>query len=544
MIRAAPRLVLHPFLFAMYPVLFLFSQNLREQITIEPLLAPLAVAVLASAGLFAVLWAIFRGAHRAGLVATAVITLFFSYGHAWNVAGGFLRHERLLLVAWAGLLLAAFVAAVRVGRHATSATTALNLVGGALVVVNLVPIIGYQLQEGGGAGETPAGAATQHSGGSAVEASGGRDIYYLIFDRYGSERTLRAEFGFDNGPFLDELRRRGFYVADESTANYLKTAQSLASSLNLDYLDTDALREAAPGPDHWRPIHAMLGRGFAVEQFLRARGYEYIHLGSLWPPLHTNRAADANYTYSGLPEFSAELLETTAFRVFAPFLPIDDPPPVPAEGIWTGAGLSQSADGRDQYYLTQYRSTQYQLDRLDRVSELGGPKFVFAHVYLPHFPYVFDRDGNFVGREEQEERGAEVGYIGQVEYVNRRILAFVDSLLSRPADEHPIIIVQADEGPAPRRYDQNTREFQWLEATQDELAMKFEILNAYHFPGVEPDETQLYSTITPVNSFRVVFNTYFGTDFPLLADRNWVFSDETNVYDLHDVTDRVAEARR
>ncbi|MFN8461121.1 MAG: hypothetical protein U0X93_05055 [Anaerolineales bacterium] len=28
----------------------------------------------------------------------------------------------------------------------------------------------------------------------------------------------------------------------------------------------------------------------------------------------------------------------------------------------------------------------------------------------------------------------------------------------------------------------------------------------------------MYPTITPVNSFRVVFNNYFGTDYPLLDD--------------------------
>jgi hypothetical protein len=39
------------------------------------------------------------------------------------------------------------------------------------------------------------------------------DIYYFIFDRYASEETLKREFGFDNRPTLDFLRKQGFFVA-------------------------------------------------------------------------------------------------------------------------------------------------------------------------------------------------------------------------------------------------------------------------------------------------------------------------------------------
>src|SRR6185295_7846895 len=49
------------------------------------------------------------------------------------------------------------------------------------------------------------------------------DIYYFIFDRYASNATLSREFGFDNGALTRFLEDKGFYVASESRANYLKT---------------------------------------------------------------------------------------------------------------------------------------------------------------------------------------------------------------------------------------------------------------------------------------------------------------------------------
>ena len=49
--------------------------------------------------------------------------------------------------------------------------------------------------------------------------------------------------------------------------------------------------------------------------------------------------------------------------------------------------------------------------------------------------------------------------------------------------------------------------------------LRFNILNAYYLPDI--DIGILYPHITPVNSFRVVFNQYFGTDFELLKDKNY-----------------------
>ena len=42
-------------------------------------------------------------------------------------------------------------------------------------------------------------------------------------------------------------------------------------------------------------------------------------------------------------------------------------------------------------------------------------------------------------------------------------------------------------------------------------------LNAYHLPGAKKD--WFYDGITPVNSFRLVFNHYFGTHYSYLPDR-------------------------
>ena len=41
------------------------------------------------------------------------------------------------------------------------------------------------------------------------------------------------------------------------------------------------------------------------------------------------------------------------------------------------------------------------------------------------------------------------------------------------------------------------------------------------YAKIDEAKKDLYPTITPINSFRVVFNSYFGTNYPLLEDQSY-----------------------
>ncbi|HXH85038.1 MAG TPA: hypothetical protein VNN07_19170, partial [Candidatus Tectomicrobia bacterium] len=126
------------------------------------------------------------------------------------------------------------------------------------------------------------------------------DIYYLVFDRYGSPETIRERYGFDTAPFLAELRRRGFHVAERSNANYFKTALSLASSLNLTYVNEiyAGLRESRD----LRPMYTLVEE-HRVGRSLRAVGYDYLHLGAWWEPTRENRHATENLSFTPVSLF-------------------------------------------------------------------------------------------------------------------------------------------------------------------------------------------------------------------------------------------------
>jgi len=96
--------------------------------------------------------------------------------------------------------------------------------------------------------------------------------------------------------------------------------------------------------------------------------------------------------------------------------------------------------------------------------------------------------------------GYEEGYVGQLIFINKKVETLVDEILSK-SDVPPIVILQGDHG------------IRWGKGRG------IDILNAYYLPG--KDNQLLYESITPVNSFRIIFNLYFGTNYDLLEDEGY-----------------------
>ena len=126
------------------------------------------------------------------------------------------------------------------------------------------------------------------------------DIYHFVFDRLASDASLEHHYGVEGtiGRFLAE---RGFYVAEASNSNYLKTAPSLASTFYMDYLDFLASDPRVKG-ENYHPIFEMLD-DHRVARFLKARGYDFVQFGAWWRgpttarrPTRTIRSASASST--------------------------------------------------------------------------------------------------------------------------------------------------------------------------------------------------------------------------------------------------------
>ena len=496
----------HPLLLAVWPVLFLYGQNVGE-LRLAELVVPLVVVALTTllflvAGTFLV-----RDGRRAALIVSAVALALLLYGHVAELLGPLGPRPWMQQIGWAVVVLVVVLAALRIGPvRLAGVTRGLNVVGAMLIAVSLATIAPAEFARFG----PSTSVAAPQIGGSAGT---GRDIYYLVFDRYGSARSLDILYDIDDEPFLARLRDRGFQVLPDSHANYIRTTLSLAATLNLDYLD-DVVARQDPRSNDLGPINDLLA-DHGVGRFLRERGYQYVHVGSGYGPTETSKIADRNPRVGGPSDFQAALLDSSALPAIARRL-----------------GIIRTTPNRER----RYRIINFELDTLDKLANGSGPgpKFVFSHMLIPHPPYIFARDGSFVSDEVERGRSRAESYGEQLRYLQTRIEALIDRLLDRSEADQPIIILQADEGPYPVRYG---RVFDWATATTDELETKYGIFNAMYLPGAEAPDVA--PTLSSVNTFRLVFDEYFDADLPLLPDRSFTSADKLRPYDLTEITDRL-----
>ena len=515
---------LHPFLLGAASVFSLYAANLRETTFADVAAAFGAVLALTLILFLGFGAALRRFGPRAAILSSVALVggLYYADLTIWlNRFVGAVHPEESALP-WTLAAIAVALVAIWFARFSMALPNA--ILNGIAFVLLAVPVwqVGahawkstYELP---GSGASGGGAADLSFDGSAIAApslSGELpDIYYFIFDRYASQSVLLREYGVDNQDFIDFLKSRGFYVASRSHSNYLKTATSLASSLSMDYINFLSEKKDEYGFD-WQPIYDMLGN-HRVGSFLKGEGYTYVQIGSWWRPTQYNAFADENYSF-GFSEFNWLYLRKTML-----------PPLLEAAFPGSNIALRLRWDNGQCHRAPQ---------QMEQIKETGGRverTFLFAHILLPHEPYVFDADGRCLSFAEVDTRGMNTGYVGQLHYTNTLLQDVISSLLNRPGKK-PIIILQADEGPFPERYRSSL--LSWREAEKSELQMKTGILNAYYFP--DGDYSALYDEITPVNSFRMVFNKFFGTDFEHLPDRIYASPDELQIYEFFDVTDIV-----
>lgn len=503
MIRAP----VHPFLLALLPVLSMYSvlpgTSTPDEVAVAILLtAAVTVVVLSLA------WLVYRDISKAAMMVSALALVFTVHeeldrtARSWQFAGvrPFSPHVTLPL---AYLVLAVCSVVVYKRRVAFGTLTIVaNLAAAGALILPAGRLIAFHVFAG--LNDSPAVVDLT----TAKAASATPDIWYFVLDRYGSSDTLR-EYGFDNEPFLRFLESRGFYVARDSRANYIKTPLSLASSLNTVYLDDLAANEG-PSSNDWLPVFERLNDHW-IGRFLRSQGYDYVHSGSYWWQTRKNDNATSNINYyTAAPHALVRLLRRSILE------PI-------------GRAPSPLVNVR----LQQWHRVRLKMEELSRLAEHRGerPRFVFVHVLVPHGPYVFDSDGSYVPDDIEWRRPQKTNYVNQVVAVNRMIGQLIERIL-RASTTRPVIVLQADEGPYPEGT--NASAYNWARANAAVLRHRSGILNAYHLPGGAT--RLLYPSISPVNSFRVIFNTYFGSELALLPDRTYRHESEERPYSFVDIT--------
>jgi hypothetical protein len=171
--------------------------------------------------------------------------------------------------------------------------------------------------------------------------------------------------------------------------------------------------------------------------------------------------------------------------------------------------------------IEQNERVKYQFKKLAQIPDNPEHTFVFAHFLLTHPPYIYDRNGKFLSHEEESMRGSKQNYTNQLIYTNSLIADLVENILSK--NPNSVIILQADEGPYPFVYEPQSTLYKLVRDSKDHLQLKMGVLNAIYLPSKNYD--QLHSQTSPVNTFRIIFNEVFGSNYETLSDRSFIYSE-------------------
>ncbi len=292
------------------------------------------------------------------------------------------------------------------------------------------------------------------------------DIYFLIMDSHTSLAALQEYWGYDSAEFAGFLRRGGFIVVTNGVSAYAGTSLCMASTFNMAPVP-DPLTNSAGYAQYGR-LAREIRASFVPRQF-RSMGYEVVNLS---PFAVLDRPPFYYYPFMNAARLHSVLLEESLVSF-----------------PWRFVGMPNL--------------DQVNRDILARLEDLAArpgerPRFVYAHLMMPHFPLFFDRDGRPQPRPFRNDYSMQ-DYLEYLIYSDRAVTNLLDRLTA-PSGRPSLVILQGDHGfrevPEPLRVREATR-----------------ILMAFHLPGGPAPE--LHAGMAAIDTFPFLFNRCFGTAFPM-----------------------------
>jgi len=527
--------IFHPFLIAFFPIMAIYSVNIGL-IQLEQFIFPTILIVGSALLFFLCLKYILKNGKKAALIVTLAFIIFFSFGHVYNMLNQVSigdtdlgSNKTLLPIFVISFGIGSFLI-IRTKRTLDNATSIVNTISVVFISV-IVAMVGI---EAFGCDECLIQQNTawefdffsdekidstsyfeDHSF-SISESDPLTNVYYIILDGYPRNDVLKKHLNFDNSEFTNFLKQRGFHVAENSHANYSLSSTSIPATMNMNYINflADELGEDS------RNYNPLLGKDFGlyadnqVIKNFKSMGYKVAKIGSVPMYLHEMPLADLSLCYKSIHLMDNRLFDTVGRTSMIGYL-IER---------W-------SEDLQRQIILCAF-------EELPKISSYyEEPVFVWSHLMIPHFPLIFGPNGEPVtpgssllvmNNPEFTDSGWNVKqqFLQQLQFANKKSMELIDKILEK--EEQSIIIIQSDHGSG---FDTNL-----LDPTYDDVVQKLSNLTAIYFPD-EKHLEMLVNDPTNVNTFRVVFNSHFGSDYEILEDRIYWGLHYKKPFWFKDVTD-------
>ncbi|MBT3313519.1 MAG: hypothetical protein HN390_02795 [Anaerolineae bacterium] len=505
---------LYTFFFGIFPPLSLLAHNARE-IPLFSGFRALVVVVLGIAFVYFCLLLILKNKNKTSLITSLGSSIFFFYGHLYSefrvidFFNSSLGRHRILAPVFLVILGVGIYLIIKKKKIEAETILSLNIISIILILIPLFQISQFQINRFLLKRERE----KERTQLAQINDAQLPDIYYIILDGYPRDDILASTFNYDNREFIYWLESQGFYVALCSQSNYSYTAPSIASTLNLTYLGSEKNPTKISYSED--ELNAMLQQSL-VQETVTELGYTTVTFETEydWLKWHNPDVLFALETdislksifFSQINPFEILLLDTSFASVILDRVDLD-------------VQLKESIRQTHQAEIVYTLETLLQIPKA-----IKSPKFVYAHIVSPHPPFIFGAGGELLVNEPANSLNA---YRDQIIYLNSQIQEFI-SIAFQESSVTPIIIIQGDHGAAIdyEKFDVDSRE-------------KLAILNAYYLPNFK-NNSDLYPEISPVNSFRLIFNHYFLTDYEILDDRS-IYGGESPYQQLPCAEDRLKQ---
>ena len=250
-------------MFAIFPVIFIYSQNIHL-LPFQELVFPLLFLIGSSILIWFISKLITKNSTKSGLFVSLFFVTFFSYGHIYNLLSGATildidlgRHRFLLIPFFAAIILGVLFLfkTKRKLNNLSQITSVISITVVLIAVFNVGVSISqenyfFNVNDQNNEKFLGVGASNESffdiflvsnvesdSSFKIDSSPANPDIYYIILDEYGSNFALNEFFDYDNSSFLSKIKEKDFFIIEPSYTNYPTTVQSLSSSLNMEYIN-------------------------------------------------------------------------------------------------------------------------------------------------------------------------------------------------------------------------------------------------------------------------------------------------------------------
>lgn len=496
MVKAFQKQPFYVLLIPLFFVLHGFAGNFGF-ISFGDVLILAATYVAATIILYLLFFLFFRNQVKAALAASLAIGIYLFFGAIQDFLKGHFaalnKYSCLLLIF--GLVLIAWIVYL---KRANNKFRRLNLFLNSLLFIYIIVDVGTMFYKSFNVPKNKLSVYSFAKDNNYVDCKDclKPDIYFLLFDEYASSASLKDHFNFDNSSLDTFLLQQAFHIQTKSTGNYNFTPFSIASMLNMSYLQGIA-PDSVSIEDYARCNNLI--KENAVIDFLSTQGY-----------------AIANYSIFDLAGHPS--------IVDQDFLPLQ------TKLITDGTLLNRMQKDigwmlitgkykwqwlADKMYYNNMHNNETFLTQIEKASSTFSdkPRFFYAHFFMPHSPFYFNKEGKLKDGATIYKEAAELNtaaYLEYVTYTNTKIRELI-AAIKRNTMNRAVIIFMGDHGFRKFTGDGDSTHF-------------FQNQNAVYFPS--RDYHLLYDSVSAVNQFAIVFNTLFHQNFPILNDSTVFLTDK------------------